>query len=474
MRATMEAKHNIGMMVTLTYDQYERDENGRIIGEKPPDTRELSKRDCQLFIKRLRKHYPDRTLKYICGAEYGKRTGRSHYHFVIFGVVFEDITPYKKSKRGNQIYLSQILKTLWGNGICTVDTININTAVAKYCTKYCAKANGADDTFMLFSRGIGERALVEALETPRKCGNRVVIDRKGRYRYIIEGQAYPIPRTVLKNFLERKYNIIGYNRYIPLSPVENCETRQEKAYNLYVDKSTILAEQSARSLAYWQGVYENAVSRVNLFKRPKTQVKYQHLAELKREKYIEKSEKYRFQAEKLRAEYENACKNALAFTEDAQYTRYKRAKTRQAIYKALRDNDTHYKAYLRYWQKVNEVYKITQPPTIERIKNLDNKQYWRYKQKALAVNNDIRRGRRYVLPWSKSLSSWYEKFSFGVFSCQYTPNDTDEVPRFANDWNYEGKINGLWHFHREDEHCDHYYNVFLRDTDEKSPFLEEN
>lgn len=213
--------------------------------------------------------------------------------------------------------------------------------------------------------------------------------------------------------------------------MQDCETRQKKAYNLYIDKSTTLAEQSARSLAYWQVVYENAVSRVKKYKRYKTQVKYQHFAELKREKLVEKSEQYRLQAEKLRAEYENDCKKALAYTEEAQYTRYKRSKNRQAIYKALRDNDTHYKAYLRYWQNVNKVYKITQPSSIERIKNLDNKQYWRYKQKVLAVNNDIRRGRRYILPWSNSLSSWYEKFSFGVFSRQYTPNDTDELPVFG-------------------------------------------
>lgn len=201
LRATMEAKYNVGMMITLTYDQYERDANGRIIGEKPADTRELSKRDCQLFIKRLRKHYSDRKLRYILTAEHGTRTGRSHYHAVIFGVVFEDIVPYKKTKRGNQIYLSQTLKTLWGKGICTVDCVNISTAVARYCTKYCAKSSGVDDTFMLFSRGIGDRALEERLYRTERIQETTHTFTVPHQKYIVEGSAYAIPRTVLKTTL---------------------------------------------------------------------------------------------------------------------------------------------------------------------------------------------------------------------------------------------------------------------------------
>lgn len=199
LRACMEAKVSQGMMLTLTYDDYERDKQGNIIGEKPADTRELSKRDCQLFIKRLRKHFNGRKLKYIIGAEHGKRTGRSHYHCVIFGVQFNDCHYYKKSKRGNVIYKSPTLDKIWGNGICTVDSMNINASIARYCTKYCAKDNGADDTFMLFSRGIGNEMLVEKFN--------------GLW-YMIEGRKYPIPRQIWQKFIENKYNIHGYSRYV--------------------------------------------------------------------------------------------------------------------------------------------------------------------------------------------------------------------------------------------------------------------
>ncbi len=66
-------------------------------------------------------------------------------------------------------------------GICTVDTQNLSAACARYCTKYCAKDARADDTFMLFSRGIGEAGLLR--------------DFNGK-SYIIDGREYPIPRQI--------------------------------------------------------------------------------------------------------------------------------------------------------------------------------------------------------------------------------------------------------------------------------------
>ena len=58
LRCSAEAQYTQGCMITLTYDNYARDNNGNIIGELPPNRDlPLSKRDCQLFIKRLRKHF---------------------------------------------------------------------------------------------------------------------------------------------------------------------------------------------------------------------------------------------------------------------------------------------------------------------------------------------------------------------------------------------------------------------------------
>lgn len=201
LRAGMEAKNSPSMMITLTYDDYIYDEHGQIIGEEV-DTRPVCKKDCQDFIKRLRAYFYPQKLKYIISAEYGKKTGRSHYHALIFGVNFPDCTPYKKSKRGNQIFRSQALARIWGKGICTVDSLNASAQTARYCTKYCAKDSGRNDLFMLFSRGIGEEALRQEFN--------------GLY-YVVSGRKYPIPKTIWQWYISTKYKDCGMHfttRYV--------------------------------------------------------------------------------------------------------------------------------------------------------------------------------------------------------------------------------------------------------------------
>lgn len=195
LRAVYEAKcHAYNCMITLTYDNFIRDKNGKILGEAPVN-RDLhvNKRDIQLFIKRLRKWYSsisDEKIKYIACAEYGTRTHRAHYHLILFGVRFPDVHFYKKSKRGNVIYQSNKLSSLWKNGICTVDSINVHAGVARYCTKYCAKSR-SDDTFMLCSQGIGLKCLLD--------------DFNGK-SYFIDGREYPVPRIVWNHYIMQKYS----------------------------------------------------------------------------------------------------------------------------------------------------------------------------------------------------------------------------------------------------------------------------
>lgn len=194
LRAVYEAKSHVSnLMVTLTYDNFVYDDNGSILGELPVDRDlKVNRRDIQLFIKRLRKwqfSFTDEKIKYIACAEYGSRTHRAHYHLILFGVKFPDIHFYKKSKRGNPIYMSNILTKLWGHGICTVDSINVHSAVARYCTKYCAKSR-SDDTFMLCSQKIGFSELLK--------------DFNG-INYIIDGREYTVPRFIWEYYITTKY-----------------------------------------------------------------------------------------------------------------------------------------------------------------------------------------------------------------------------------------------------------------------------
>lgn len=186
------SSHVENCMITLTYDKYLRDSSGRIIGEQVAD-RKVDKRDCQLFIKRLRsfvwRRYGVR-IKYRLSAEYGKKTHRPHYHCLIFGWCFPDCVFYKKSKRGSLIYKSNILNSLWRHGICTVDAKTVSPAIAKYCSKYTSKDKGAEDTFSLCSQQIGVEALMRNFN--------------GLY-YMVEGIKYPVPRVVWERYINDCY-----------------------------------------------------------------------------------------------------------------------------------------------------------------------------------------------------------------------------------------------------------------------------
>lgn len=251
LRCVYEAKaHSYNCMVTLTYDTFVRDNEGNIIKdsygkpvENPVDPNlKVNKRDIQLFIKRLRKWYKQ-PLKYFCGAEYGSRTHRAHYHLILFGVRFPDIHYYKKSDRGNVIYMSNILTKLWNHGICTVDSISIHTSIARYCSKYCAKSRSSE-TFNLFSQGIG---VVELLK-----------DFNGK-SYFIDGREYTVPRVIWERYIMNKYsNVLPFS----ISPKYVNRSQRDFFEDPLYDKSKILRENYrivrdsdslyVRYLEYWQ------------------------------------------------------------------------------------------------------------------------------------------------------------------------------------------------------------------------------
>lgn len=212
LRAVYEAKqHKHNCMCCLTYDQYIRDESGKIVGEQVAD-RSVDKKDVQKFIKRVRDYfgYPD--MKYLLSAEYGKHTGRPHYHVLFFGIHFSDAVYYKKSKRGHIIMQSHTLNKLWKHGICTVDSNSINAAKARYCTKYAVKDSRTKDTFSLISQKLGLNGLLR--------------DFNGRY-YILEGRQYAVPRVVWQEYISRKYSHLSREfttKYINAPSVFDSET----------------------------------------------------------------------------------------------------------------------------------------------------------------------------------------------------------------------------------------------------------
>lgn len=131
LRCSHEAKmwpHNA--FVTLTYNDQNFPADGSV-----------SKRDVQLFMKRLRKAYSDKTVRFFGSAEYSPLNKRPHYHLLIFNQFFEDQQIWK-NQNNQPLYISQILQQLWPFGFSTIGNVNYQTA--RYTAQYALKKMTGD------------------------------------------------------------------------------------------------------------------------------------------------------------------------------------------------------------------------------------------------------------------------------------------------------------------------------------------
>lgn len=108
----------------------------------------LSKRDVQLFFKKLRKMLEPARITYYAVGEYGEKHKRPHYHALIYGT---GITERKT--------FENILWLAWKKGHVHVDEMNESTI--RYVSGYLEKGlfGETDDTiqreFNMMSKGIG-------------------------------------------------------------------------------------------------------------------------------------------------------------------------------------------------------------------------------------------------------------------------------------------------------------------------------
>lgn len=117
--------HEENSFVTLTYDD----------AHLPPGL-SLDVSHFQNFMKRLRRaNEPKKIRFYHCG-EYGERTGRPHYHALLFNHGFADRKFYSQNS-GNPLYTSDSLSRLWPYGRGFIGDVTFESAayVARYVMK---------------------------------------------------------------------------------------------------------------------------------------------------------------------------------------------------------------------------------------------------------------------------------------------------------------------------------------------------
>lgn len=132
LRCRLEASswtHNV--FLTLTYDD-----------KHLPEFEDLDRKAPRLFVRYLRRHLrgveeaPDgsgrRPIRYFGCGEYGERSGRPHYHLLLFNVRFDDISQY-----GSETYTSRLVSKLWPCGTHLLGSVT--PASASYVAGYALK-----------------------------------------------------------------------------------------------------------------------------------------------------------------------------------------------------------------------------------------------------------------------------------------------------------------------------------------------
>lgn len=145
--------HDSAYFATLTY----ADAHVPKSAYAEPDTGEahtsltLSRRDVQLFLKRLRKAFPADSIRYYGCAEYGPNTWRPHYHVILFGLHLDDLQIKRQNVDGTvTAWWSPKFQACWslrpfGNFSPFLDAIGetelspVSWATCAYTARYVVK-----------------------------------------------------------------------------------------------------------------------------------------------------------------------------------------------------------------------------------------------------------------------------------------------------------------------------------------------
>ena len=138
--------HKENCYITLTYDE-----------DNVPSDMSLHYDHFQRFMKRLRKHFTGKTVRfYMCG-EYGETFQRPHFHAIVFGIDFSDRVFHSRTSSGFRLDTSQLLSKLWPYGFNTIGDVTFESAayVARYVMK---KITGdmADEHYKFVDPDTGE------------------------------------------------------------------------------------------------------------------------------------------------------------------------------------------------------------------------------------------------------------------------------------------------------------------------------
>jgi len=206
--------------ITLTYDTSQ-------VPITPNGYMSLSKRDVQLFIKRLRKLNGKTKVVYYLAGEYGEKFTRPHYHAILFNI--NDINHVGEAWNLGQVHIGH----------------SVSGASFSYTAKYIDKASriplhARDDRqkeFSHMSKGIGKNYMTPQVVAYHKSNKDHLFVQE------FNGNTLPIPRYYrLKMFNKRE--LLDQQVYI----AKQLEVERQKKALLFAQKGKDLdqVEQSEK------------------------------------------------------------------------------------------------------------------------------------------------------------------------------------------------------------------------------------
>lgn len=254
-RMVLELDHSkAAIFVTLTYDN-DHVPIGSIDDNGVP-VLTLVKRDVQLYLKRLRKHFADREIRFYLAGEYGDQTLRPHYHAILFGLSLHDFVDLQLlgiNDFKQPLYNSDLMRSIWQCGNISIGNVSWQTCayVARYVQKKLTGKGadyytqlGIEPPFALMSRRPGIAGYF-AVEHADKLGD--------TYQYVTDDNGIT-PRTKISTpaYLVSKLQDINPDLY------EDVKIRRQRYAN---DKLLMELQQTDLSYVEYLNVKERELAR---------------------------------------------------------------------------------------------------------------------------------------------------------------------------------------------------------------------
>lgn len=227
--------HDLNCFITLTYSD-----------EHLPHDGSVSRRELQLFFKKLRKKLGKKKIRYFACGEYGDENKRPHYHALVFGHDWADKQLYKYNAHGDPIFTSETLTNVWGLGNCWSGSVTLKSA--GYCARYTMKKINGDRAvehytwlhpveprvvnvqpeFQLQSIGVGS-TWYEKFKSDAFPSDFVVVD----------GIEYSVPRYYTRKLEEEEHKKIVRARKVKARPFKQHNTPERLRVREEIKKSKL-------------------------------------------------------------------------------------------------------------------------------------------------------------------------------------------------------------------------------------------